>query len=201
LNLFIPQGGHSPSAELGLRELARELTAYMNRALPPEKPVLIFLPAGRGTSAYYLARNLESNRRVTVAAVACACTTDELATEMGLLSGSRTRLPSNLQLWGTPMLGAFAKPYRPFVDAYRELLDSGLYIDLVYGGPAWHALGHRLAAFTEHEILYVHTGGLVGNESMLQRYLRHGWVTSLDLDTSARALAEVARRVESIAVP
>ena len=52
------------------------------------------------------------------------------------------------------------------IEIYKKLLDSGIEFDLLYAPAMWMALIEQ----TDEEILYIHSGGVSGNESMLKRY-------------------------------
>jgi len=78
-------------------------------------------------------------------------------------------LPKNLRLLETEKRYRFATPCREYLDVYKELLKEGIEIDLLYAPKMFVALS---AVFEEieGEILYVHSGGVRGNSSMIERY-------------------------------
>jgi 1-aminocyclopropane-1-carboxylate deaminase/D-cysteine desulfhydrase-like pyridoxal-dependent ACC family enzyme len=49
---------------------------------------------------------------------------------------------------------------------YKKLLACGIEFDLLYAPAMWEALLEQ----TQEEILYIHSGGVSGNETMLKRY-------------------------------
>jgi 1-aminocyclopropane-1-carboxylate deaminase/D-cysteine desulfhydrase-like pyridoxal-dependent ACC family enzyme len=56
---------------------------------------------------------------------------------------------------------------------YHDLLDAGIAFDLIYGAVMWQVLlqHHNVMGVT---VLYIHSGGLLGNASMLDRYRHRG---------------------------
>ena len=56
------------------------------------------------------------------------------------------------------------------------LLDSGVEFDLLYAPGMWKALLEQ----TDEEVLYIHSGGVSGNESMLKRYEKKGLIPFSD---------------------
>jgi 1-aminocyclopropane-1-carboxylate deaminase/D-cysteine desulfhydrase-like pyridoxal-dependent ACC family enzyme len=75
-------------------------------------------------------------------------------------------LPKNLVILEPLKKYHFAKPYREFLDIYHKTLSSGVEFDLLYAPSMWLSL----LKYTDEKILYIHSGGVSGNESMLKRY-------------------------------
>jgi 1-aminocyclopropane-1-carboxylate deaminase len=70
----------------------------------------------------------------------------------------------------------FGKPYIEFLNTYRLFKECNFEVDLLYATKTlytvlehWHQLSHQF----EH-LMYIHTGGLTGNSSQLERYNREG---------------------------
>ncbi len=61
----------------------------------------------------------------------------------------------------------FAKCYKEFIEIYKELKKQ-LEFDLLYDSKGFIAI--RENQIKEFSIIYIHGGGINGNESMLQRY-------------------------------
>ena len=59
------------------------------------------------------------------------------------------------------------------IKIYLELKKAGIEFDLIYAANMWHTLLQHVDAI-EDTILYVHSGGLIGNETMLDRYQHKG---------------------------
>lgn len=154
--LFIPEGGHFVEAEYGIKILADELKAYN---------MDIFLPSGTGTTALYLQKHLKQK------VYTCACVGGEayLKKQFLELEEDESVHPTILTL---EKKYHFGKLYREFFEIWIELKnDTGIEFDLLYDPLGWITLLAFKAQFKK-EILYIHQGGLVGNESMLLRYNR-----------------------------
>ena len=82
-----------------------------------------------------------------------------------------TEIPDNLHILEPQKKYHFAKPYKEFIDIYKKLLDTGVEFDLLYAPSLWKCLLEQ----TNDKILYIHSGGVSGNESMLERYSRKGF--------------------------
>ena len=109
------------------------------------KKVDIFLPSGTGTTALYLQKQFER------------------------LEPNLKRYPTILN---TEKKYHFGKLYREFFEIWIKLKqESGLDFDFLYDPKGWLTLQEHDKHFY-HDILYIHQGGLLGNESMLKRYKR-----------------------------
>ena len=158
--LVVPQGGADPLAREGLELLADELRNWMRSE--GVETLNVVTPSGTGTTAFYLAEALPEATIVTTAVVGDA---DYLLSQLRALG----RIPGNLQILKSGRKHHFAKPYPELLALYRELLDAGLEVDLVYGAKMWYELLHTGLPASE-TLLYLHSGGLMGNETMLERY-------------------------------
>ena len=76
------------------------------------------------------------------------------------------KFPKNLIILKPKKIYHFAKPYKEFYEIYKKLQHAGIEFDLLYAPSMWQALLEQ----TNENILYIHSGGVSGNESMLQRY-------------------------------
>ena len=66
----------------------------------------------------------------------------------------------------------FGKLYRESYDIWNRLKDEmGIEFDMLYDPIGWLTLMEKPNIF-EKPFLYIHQGGLIGNESMLERYKR-----------------------------
>jgi len=97
---------------------------------------------------------------------------DYLLTQMQSLG----QLPNNLKILQNRKKHHFAKPYAEFLMVYNELLHAGIEFDLIYGALMWHTLLQHIDN-VEGTILYIHSGGLIGNASMLARYRHKGMLS------------------------
>ena len=154
---IIDQGGAVKEAQEGLEVLADEIR---NANL---KVKSLATPSGTGTTALFLALSLPEFKVYTTP---CVGDSTYLKEQMQALH----RLPDNLVILEPTKKYHFAKPYPEFLDIYKKLLASGIEFDLLYAPGMWQALLEQ----TDEEILYIHSGGVSGNESMLKRYQKIG---------------------------
>jgi 1-aminocyclopropane-1-carboxylate deaminase/D-cysteine desulfhydrase-like pyridoxal-dependent ACC family enzyme len=75
-------------------------------------------------------------------------------------------IPNNLVILKPKKKYHFAKLYKEFLQIYKKVLKAGIEFDLLYAPSMWEALLEQ----TSEDILYIHSGGVSGNESMLKRY-------------------------------
>ncbi|ATX80589.1 1-aminocyclopropane-1-carboxylate deaminase/D-cysteine desulfhydrase, PLP-dependent ACC family [Mariprofundus aestuarium] len=162
--LFVPQGGADPIAEEGITLLAREISGWQQEQGLDELHVVT--PSGTGTTACYLAYALPDAKILTTPTVGDR---DYLIHQMEMLGA----LPPNLRILENEKKHHFARPYPEFLAIYRELKAAGIEFDLIYGTNMWHTLLQHVELI-DGAILYVHSGGLIGNETMLNRYFHKG---------------------------
>ncbi|EDZ63771.1 protein containing Pyridoxal phosphate-dependent enzyme, beta subunit domain [Sulfurimonas gotlandica GD1] len=155
---IIDQGGAVEEAKKGLEVLAQEI-----REANLEIKSLA-TPSGTGTTALFLALSLPEFKVYTTP---CVGNTEYLREQMQALH----ELPDNLVILEPLKKHHFAKPYPEFLDIYKKLLEAGVEFDLLYAPGMWEALLNQ----TNEEILYIHSGGVSGNESMLKRYEQKGF--------------------------
>ncbi len=151
--VIIDQGGAVASAEIGVNVLATEI-----REQNPDVKV-IATPSGTGTTALFLACALPEYKVYTTPSIGDVMYLKE---QMQALH----EIPSNLIILEPKRKFHFAKPYREFYEIYKKLQKSGVEFDLLYAPSLWMALLEQ----TKEKILYIHSGGVSGNESMLERY-------------------------------
>ena len=150
---IIDQGGAVVEADEGLKVLAKEI-----REQNPHAKALA-TPSGTGTTALYLALNLPEYKVYTTP---CVGDVEYLKKQMGALHA----IPKNLTILKPQKKYHFARPYPEFLEIYKKLLACGIEFDLLYAPGMWKALVEQ----TDEDILYIHSGGVTGNESMLKRY-------------------------------
>jgi len=168
--LFVHEGGRQREAEQGIGILAEEIIAWQQ-----ERGITylnIFLPAGTGTTALYLQKALHTSSSECFGRVyttPCVGDTAYLARQFSTLEKDPTLHPTILD---TEKRYHFGKLYR---DSYKIWLklrqETGVEFDLLYDPKGWMAMREHPDLFME-PILYIHQGGLMGNESMLPRYKR-----------------------------
>jgi len=150
---IIDQGGADKSAKDGLKILAQDI-----RAQNPDVKSLA-TPSGTGTTALYLALALPEYKIYTTP---CVGSVDYLKEQMLSLD----KIPKNLIILEPKKKYHFAKLYPEFLEIYNKLKTAGIEFDLLYAPAMWLTLLEQ----TNEKILYIHSGGLIGNETMLKRY-------------------------------
>ena len=155
---LLDQGGANELAQEGVKVLAEEIesSSLKNKSLA--------IPSGTGTTALFLALALPEYKVYTVA---CIGDTEYLKMQMKALH----TLPKNLEFLELEKKYHFAKPYEELFSLYKKLLHSGIEFDLLYAPLMWKAI----LSYGLEDILYIHSGGVSGNSSMLQRYKNKGY--------------------------
>ncbi|WP_232726487.1 pyridoxal-phosphate dependent enzyme [Mariprofundus ferrinatatus] len=164
--LLVPQGGADPLAARGINILAEEITSWQRQMGMASLNVVT--PSGTGTTAYYLACALPDLNILTTPVVGDS---DYLHLQMRALGD----IPDNLCIIESSKKQHFAKPYPELLSIWRELKAAGIAFDLIYGAKMWHTLMQH-PALLEGPTLYIHSGGLIGNETMLNRYFHKGLI-------------------------
>lgn len=169
--VFIPEGGRCQYAETGLKILANEIVTWAKSKSLAD--IRVVLPSGTGTTALFLQKNLPFEVQT------CACVGGERYLKQQLL-----QLCPDESLHPTILITAkkyhFGKLYLPFYHIWSTLKETThIEFDLLYDPLAWLCLqdelserSHELESSDKRPILYIHQGGLLGNETMLPRYLR-----------------------------
>lgn len=163
--LFIPEGGRCQLAKHGIKKLADELLDQI-KTLQLTNPV-IMLPAGTGTTALFLQTYLPFK------VITCACVGGD-----NYLKTQFSELQEDVSLWptiiSTDKKYHFGKLYPEFYQIWQQLQkETNIEFDLLYDPLGWITLQSYLKQSTQQQdIIYIHQGGLVGNESMLPRYRR-----------------------------
>ncbi len=165
-DLVLAQGGADRGAKEGILLLADEIKIWKEKNTIEKLTVVT--PSGTGTTSFFLAQNLPEIEVVTTAAVG---STSYLLEQMQALG----EIPKNLRVLESSKKYHFAKPYKEFLRQYAQFLDQGIAIDLLYAPKMFITLSEYLEEI-EGEILYVHSGGVKGNVSMLKRYEHKGWL-------------------------
>ena len=158
----IPQGGADPAAKAGIGELAEEISLW-KRTHGIER-LSVATPSGTGTTAAFLAAALPECHVFTVPAVGDA---DYLREQICRL----VPMPENLSVLQTEKRYRFGTLDRELLTMFEKLKAAGIEFDLLYAPVMWTALLENLDRI-EGELLYVHSGGVAGNETMLARYRR-----------------------------
>ena len=167
--LYIEEGGRDFYAKFGLKVLADEIILWQKENNIEE--LNIFLPSGTGTTALFLAKAFVGQGAVqpTVYTVPCVGGVDYLKKQFFMLEENEDFHPTII----TPSKKRhFGKLYRESYNIWLELQEKmGVEFDLLYDPHGWLTLLENPHIF-EKPTLYIHQGGLIGNESMLMRYKR-----------------------------
>ena len=195
-----------------------------------QMPLAILIPCGTGTTAFYVNWFLQKrlrkeglgNREIEVFCVPCVgdmgylqrqqvALSKNSGLELGELELGEDEIPFPTVLKPRDKKGGgkikylnFGKPEFHIMRVYEELLEEhGLFVDLLYGAPAWHTLLGYFDSFEleqdsfEQEkenppkekenplngkfLLYYHSGGLEGVSSQMKRYEHLGMVAKKDV--------------------
>ncbi len=159
--VLVDQGGAVQEAKKGLEVLAQEIREQ-NTAL---HVTALATPSGTGTTALFLALALPEYRVYTTP---CIGDSAYLKEQMNALA----EIPSNLMILEPKQKYHFAKPYKELYEIYKSLHVKGVEFDLLYAPAMWQALLEQ----TNEKIMYIHSGGVSGNKSMLARYKKKGLI-------------------------
>jgi len=162
--LFVPEGGRCEFAKHGIKQLADELLAYIE-AEQLVNPI-IMLPSGTGTTALFLQSFLAHQ----VLTCACVGGDDYLKAQFATLEPDSSRWPTVISM---PKKYHFGKLYPEFYTVWQQLFaQTQIEFDLLYDPLGWITLLRYLDKQPQQDIIYIHQGGLIGNQSMLPRYQR-----------------------------
>jgi 1-aminocyclopropane-1-carboxylate deaminase/D-cysteine desulfhydrase-like pyridoxal-dependent ACC family enzyme len=127
------------------------------------------LPSGTGTTALFLQKHLP----LEVLTVSCVGGSSYLKKQFFSLEKDEKIHPTILE---AEKKYHFGKLYKEFIDIYNELLnETEIEFDLLYDSLGFKTLFEYLDKYSLDNlptILYIHQGGVLGNESMLLRYSR-----------------------------
>ncbi len=151
--LVIEEGGRVKEAQEGIKLLANEINEYAKK-----NNLKVFLPSGTGTTAYFLSKHLD----VEVLTTYCVGDEDYLKKQFEWLGGGK--IPTILK---PRKKYHFGKLYKELFELWIDLKNAGIEFDLLYDTVGWDTILH----YGLKNILYIHQGGIKGNESMIQRYL------------------------------
>jgi len=167
--LFIEEGGRQKEAEYGIKLLAEEIIAWQKEN--NIKELNIFFPSGTGTTALFLQKAFVGERAPRPTVFTCPCVGDSayLKKQFLELEVDEKYHPTILSL---EKKHHFGKLYRENYKIWLKLQQqTGVVFDLLYDPLGWRTLLAHPEVFTK-PILYIHQGGVLGNESMLPRYER-----------------------------
>jgi len=167
--LFIEEGGRQKEAEYGINILANEIIAWQKEQ--GLKELNVFLPSGTGTTALFLSKAFvgEGTPRPTVFTCPCVGDSMYLKKQFSELETNEKYHPKILTLEKKHHFGKLYKEnYKIWLKLHQE---TGVEFDLLYDPLGWRVLLAHPEIFSK-PTLYIHQGGVLGNESMLPRYER-----------------------------
>ena len=161
--IVVEEGGRQKESEYGLKKLALELK---NDILKYDiSNPYIFLPSGTGITALYLQKYLPF-RVYTCSTVG---SDDYLREQWKMVEDKSTTAPIILN---SKKKYHYGKLYLKAYEIWHELKDEiGIEFDLLYDPIGWIKLLENIDKL-EGTPVYLHQGGLKGNESMKARYER-----------------------------
>jgi 1-aminocyclopropane-1-carboxylate deaminase/D-cysteine desulfhydrase-like pyridoxal-dependent ACC family enzyme len=167
--LHIEEGGRQKEAEYGIKILANEILAWQKEN--NIKELNIFLPSGTGTTALFLSKAFVGMGATRPTVFTCPCVGDSayLKKQFLELEEDEKTHPTILSL---EKKHHFGKLYRENYKIWLKLQQqTGVVFDLLYDPLGWRTLLAHPEVLTK-PMLYIHQGGVLGNESMLPRYER-----------------------------
>ncbi len=170
--LYIEEGGRQKEAEYGIKILAQEILEWQKEN--NIKELNIFLPSGTGTTALFLQKSLNiegvvRGQHPTVYTCPCVGDSDYLKKQFFELEEDENHHPRIISL---EKKHHFGKLYRENYKIWLKLQQqTGVVFDLLYDPLGWRTLLAHPEVMAK-PTLYIHQGGVLGNESMLPRYER-----------------------------
>ena len=167
--LFIEEGGRQKESEYGIKILANEIIQWKKENKLAE--LNIFLPSGTGTTALFLQKAFVGVGipRLTVYTCPCVGDSEYLKKQFLELEKDETYHPTILSLEKKHHFGKLYKDnYKIWLKLQQQ---TGVVFDLLYDPLGWRTLLAHPEVFSK-PTLYIHQGGVLGNESMLPRYKR-----------------------------
>ncbi|KAA3599353.1 MAG: 1-aminocyclopropane-1-carboxylate deaminase [Calditrichaeota bacterium] len=153
--LFIEFGGAENKTLEGMQNLVKSVNFVKN--------LKVILPSGTGSSSYFLQKALlEIGKENEVHTVSCVGNSDYLKKQFSHYKGLvPLKFPVIIE---NDLKRPFGKVPKEIGDFYFEFLEeTGIELDLLYGS---YTLFHVLKNTDFNDFCYIHTGGIIGNESL-----------------------------------
>ncbi|WP_089139759.1 1-aminocyclopropane-1-carboxylate deaminase/D-cysteine desulfhydrase [Vibrio rumoiensis] len=165
--LFVEEGGRSPIAERGIKQLAQEIIDW--KSSHSISALTVALPSGTGTTALYLTKHLTPHN---INVITCACVGGkEYLTQQ--FDGLHEPLHPVILTTAEKAKHQFGKLYSLDYQIWQALKrQTGVEFDLLYDPYMWQCLQQWRVENPNKPLLYIHQGGLLGNVSMAKRYKR-----------------------------
>ena len=172
----VKQGGAEKYAEEGINILAKELIDQTNN-IENEDTYYIVLPSGTGTTALYLAKFISkySSKIKKVIPIPCVGSNIVLQNQMKELEPNLHEIES---LYFLPHENNLHHPFASIrlsdYKMWESLKNNGLETDLIYAPRTWRTIEKNSDLFNTfgNQMIYIHTGGIEGNLSQLDRYVK-----------------------------
>lgn len=159
-SFLIDEGVCNDYARFGFFDMANEIFSVCK-----EFDCDVFLPSGTYTSAIYLEKYLSQKLPNTrVFTTSCVSGKEYFAKQIQKLNPK-----SNLKLLTTRKKYHFARLYEELFILIESI--AKIQFDLLYDSVGLVAIYENLDIFKDN-ILYIHQGGLIGSNTMKERYLR-----------------------------
>jgi 1-aminocyclopropane-1-carboxylate deaminase/D-cysteine desulfhydrase-like pyridoxal-dependent ACC family enzyme len=165
--LFISQGGADIYSKYGIKKLSLDIKKYIKDNNLSN--ISIFLPSGTGTSALYLQQYLEN----TIYTTPCIGDEKYLLEQFELLKIKDKDIQKYPIILNTNKKYHFGKCYKEFYDKYLYFLSHKIEFELLYDMKSLLAIEENIDQLSSN-ILYIHSGGVYGNNSMKLRYAYKG---------------------------
>lgn len=171
--LFINEGIATKKAYFGIEKLAKELLQTLG-----DTKHQIFLPSGTGTTALFLSKAFKKLgvSNLEVYTTPCIGSCEYLLKQFKELEPHTHYYP---RVVDTKKRYHFGKLYREFYQIWLELQnDTAIEFDMLYDPKGWLTIFENIELFDN--LVYIHQGGTLGNQSMLPRYKRKYGVLNED---------------------
>jgi len=215
-SLWIPQGGACSIAQPGSDVLAKEIVDYWSYN-GKGMPLAVCVPGGTCTTALLLHRSinsilgqrrLEKKEPMDIRLIVIPCVGDDEYAMRQMMSldrsvggkGRREDVPWILKPRSDVEYGSarrrskgyftFGEPAKGILQTYDEMNENGLFLDLLYGAPAWSLLLQHWRSrdsdcpISLRQVMYIHSGGLEGIASQLTRYKHKGLIDAGTIQVS-----------------
>ncbi|EGM69685.1 pyridoxal-phosphate dependent enzyme [Shewanella sp. HN-41] len=166
--LFIPEGGRCGYAEYGVSILAKEIVIWSKTNNISN--LKVFLPSGTGTTALFLNQYF-IREQTDIRVITCAAVGGDayLRQQFSMLNSDISEHP---QVVNVGKKYHFGKLYAELYTMWQRICASGVQFELLYDPLGFIVLEDYLQASDQGSVMYLHQGGLLGNDTMLPRYLR-----------------------------
>jgi 1-aminocyclopropane-1-carboxylate deaminase/D-cysteine desulfhydrase-like pyridoxal-dependent ACC family enzyme len=161
--LYIMEGGSQKEAEYGFKILSEEIIQFVkdNKL----KNVKIFLPSGTGTSSLFLQKNL----KFPVYTTNCVSNEKYLKEQFQHLSKNSKEYPIIIN---TKKNYKYGKLYKEHYQKLEEIKNSSnIEFEYIYDAKGIFSIEENKNEFENSTLIYIHCGGILGNEIMNKRYI------------------------------